>query len=158
MKKISILLLLVITALCFTSCKYRYVQSEEIYNLNYTGCILQMHRMPLDMAIRFYFDYYPTDDTTLYVPVSGEYETPEGEHFTTVVGEYAKVYFLEDTKYSRLGFEITILDENGEVIVKKDVFNSYVEAADKTEPDLTYVSEDFAKYWQIIAVRIDELP
>jgi len=156
------LFLLLVVAICLSllcSCKYEYVYDGEYvipYDaLSLTDLVL-LRGIPVEMAFDELERKYG-EDMTIFVPVAGEYETADGEKFTATVKDYCRLYINEEQEFSRICFFISIYGEDGELIVNNKQFLSYVESPDKTEPDLTYVSEDFAKYWQIIAVRIDEL-
>ena len=157
MEKMICVLMLVILCFGLTSCKFDYVISEDIHQHNYYSAKINAWcAMPYDKAIDFYFKQYPTNDTVIYIPKSGNYTTLTGKKFTAEVGDIVAIRFLDDTYYSKLVFDIKVFDENGELIMEKKRFCSYVQVDTKL-PDLTYVSEDFREYWLAMTVRSDKL-
>ena len=156
MKKIWFLLLCLAVLLTTCGCAKEYVLSEEAYNKNSWYTTYKLNGISYDLAKEMYFEIYPTDETVIYFPVGGEYRTRTGKKFTAVVGETCGIWFVEDTTHSRISFDISIYDKDGNLIVKKNRFCSYVQVGTK-KMDLTYVSEEFREYWKIIAVRLDQL-
>ena len=156
MKRILFLLLCLVLLFATCGCAKEYVESDEIVRKNMANTLNQFYGLSYDLAKSIYFEVYPTDETVIYFPVGGEYKTITGKKFTAVVGELCNLWFVEDTVHSRIAFDISIYDEDGNLIVEKDNFCSYVQVGTK-KMDLTYVSEDFREYWKIIAVRSDQL-
>ena len=157
MKRIITFVVSVVLLLSMTSCTREYLLNEEAawYGTT-TYPIASLSDISYDMAREVYFDYYPTDNTVIYFPVSGEYQTLLGEKFTAVVADSCDIRFHENMYYSRICYDITVYDEDGNLIFEKNDFCSYVHVAGKSI-DLTYVSEDFRLYWLAMTVRSDEV-
>lgn len=157
MKKIFALLLCAMAAVSLASCTKEYVLVEGSH-LNHTINETVSISLSRELAIKTFRAYYSSEDAVIYFPNQGEFETRKGEKFTAQVSDKCLVHFVEDSKYSVICFDITIYDENGEIIVEKKNFQSYVQTGTE-ELDLTYVSEEFKPYWEAIAVCVGaELP
>ncbi len=156
MKKIVVILLCVLMLFSLCSCKKEYVHTDDALALQNANEIVDLQQLTPELALRLYYEYYPTDDTVIYLPQSGEFKTKKGEKFTAEVSQNWRVHFVEDTEISCIYFDINIYDENGELIVTKSRFQSYVQVGTK-KLDLTYVSEEFKPYWEVIAVRSDKM-
>lgn len=156
MKRIVILLLCLVMLVPLVSCTKEYVLVEGASVQHDRGEYVYRVSLTKELAFETYNAIYPTKDTVLYFPQSGEFETKSGEKFTAEIGEQYLVFFGEDTTFSRICFDVTIYNENGEAIVAKKMFQSYVQAGTK-KLDLSYVSEEFRPYWEAIAIRSDKM-
>ncbi len=155
MKKIIAILLAILALFSLSSCKKEYFYADGTRDL-YSDFSIRAQDITLDMAFEILRTYYPSQDAVIFVPRSGEYKTRKGESFTASVDELCGVYIMENAELSRMTFHVTIYDSDGNLIVEKQAFNSYLEV-DTKKLDLTYVSEEFKPYWEVIAVRSDKL-
>lgn len=148
MKKLVCLILCIITIFTVTSCTIEYIYNEDLARQkNSTSVIASAYGISCDTARELYLEFYPTDETVIYFPKSGEYTTASGEKFRAEVADSCRLQFHEDSYYSRLCFDITVYDANGNLLFEKNDFCSYVQSAGE-EIDLSYISEDFRPYWK----------
>ena len=156
MKKLIPVFLTLLVLLSLSSCKKEYFYEEGTQQLYIDEYLVRAQGVTLDMALEMLKTYYTDEEAVIFVPRAGDYNSAKYGRFTVQVDSLCGVYLMENTELSRVSFHITVLDENGEVIVEKEEFNSYVEIGAR-KPDMTYVSEEFKPYWEVIAVRSDKL-
>ena len=148
MKKFTCIILCLALMLLVTSCTTEYIYNEDDARYyNETNLIASLYGISCDTACEIYLEFYPTSDTVVYIPKNGEYTTAMGERFSVAVADTCKLQFHEDSYYSRLCFDITVYDANGNLLFEKNDFCSYVQSAGE-EIDLSYISEVFRPYWK----------